>query len=674
MKIWQKPTSWIKNLLSRIKFLGSFMLMVILYSLKMVFGSLVSVKKDWFLVRFVKFLSVHFDNFYEKTLDFLEKNQQQTISRVYLIELSFRNMLVKKTRTIVTVGGMAISISFIVFLISVGFGLENLVTSRVARLEELEQAEILPGLSEETVLNEAVLARLQNMPQVKASLPLISVVGKISYQDSVSDLAVYGVTSDYLKNSAIQPIQGKIFDSQDIITSSLSKSTKTITTDITGQGQQASDSADAVTFSIKEGAWLRVRSEASTQASVLGYTRKVATAQSGTKVIGDSYAEYAGPAETKTSDSAIWIKAEIPLWENKKCVKTATELPEDNDGTVVDSACEDGQYIPLRDEAKEQVIKEGYTAWLSVISVTKANEPVLGVTNADGTLPIVNLASNSASLPQDSNLKLVEINKNSLKEAVVNKAVLNVIGLAENQAVGKKITLTFVAVGDLVEGESERIESVPTIYTIVAVTPEEDTPVVYVPFIELRSLGINRMSQIKIIVKDKNQLANVRATIEAMGYGTVSVVDTVAQINSLFATFRLVLGIVGMVALAVATLGMFNTLTVSLLERTREVGLMKAMGMKSQEVKELFLTESMIMGFYGGLFGLIIGSGVGKILSLVLSSVAVAKGVGLVDISMIPFTFVVMIMILSTVVGILTGLYPAKRATKISALNALRYE
>jgi len=119
---------------------------------------------------------------------------------------------------------------------------------------------------------------------------------------------------------------------------------------------------------------------------------------------------------------------------------------------------------------------------------------------------------------------------------------------------------------------------------------------------------------------------------------------------------------------------MFNTLTVSLLERTREVGLMKAMGMKSSEVKDLFLTESMIMGFFGGVIGLVAGTLIGKILSFILSAFSLVKGVGTVDVSYVPPVFIFTVLVLSVVVGILTGYFPAKRATKISALNALRYE
>ena len=231
-----------------------------------------------------------------------------------------------------------------------------------------------------------------------------------------------------------------------------------------------------------------------------------------------------------------------------------------------------------------------------------------------------------------------------------------------------------MVVGALLNDATAKIESAPSEYTIVGVTPEEKTPVFYVPFIDLRSLGISNYSQIKVILKNQSELAKTRKQIEAMGYVTRSVADTVVQINALFATVRTFLALLGFVALSVAALGMFNTLTISLLERTREVGLMKAMGMKAAEVQELFLTESMIMGFFGGLLGIVLGFLMGEILSFVLSLFAWFKGVGLIDISHLPLLFILAVSLLALLVGIVTGIYPARRATKISALNALRYE
>jgi ABC-type antimicrobial peptide transport system permease subunit len=177
-----------------------------------------------------------------------------------------------------------------------------------------------------------------------------------------------------------------------------------------------------------------------------------------------------------------------------------------------------------------------------------------------------------------------------------------------------------------------------------------------------------------VIVNDQDKLAESRTEIETMGFRTSSVVDTVEQINSLFQSLRLGLLVFGMVALSVAALGMFNTLTVSLLEKTREVGLMKAIGMKSQEVKMLFLAESVIMGFFGGVLGLLFGFLAGQLLSIVLSSIAVASGFDPITATHIPLNLILTITGSSFLIGVLTGFYPAYRATHISALNALRYE
>lgn len=678
------------RLFHRLFVLVGFTLLVIIYSFKLVLDSLAYPSKK--TAGLFKKPTAVFNAFYEDISIKLDFDKSNNVSRSYLIELAFRNMQAKRTRTIVTVGGMAIGIAFIVFLVSIGYGMQDLVTSRVARLEELQQAEVMPGLSDELAINDEVLSRLSSMPNVMATLPLISVVGRVSFQDSVSDLAVYGVTTNYLTSSAIQPVRGQIFDSQEVAYSMKNRPDQE---DLDGGDMAQSEFVVAqnqpISFTIDNGAWLRVRSAASTTGSVLGYTRRVETTQSGNQVVGSYYSGYTGPdLESEDGENqALWIQSDFALWRNVAC---ATSQSDDlAESIVIDQDCEDGQYVPVKDDSGQQAVESGFTAQISVTVTESSQQNVLGVTTqiaqadspiidttnvqsrSDGTLPVVNLET-SSSEEINENRQVIPIPDNALKQAVVNRAVLAIIGINEQDAVGQKITLTFVAVGDLTEGQSDRIESVPTEYTIVGVTPEEGTPVVYVPFIELRSLGITRISQIKVVADDKESLAGVRASIEAMGYGTVSVVDTVSQINNLFASFRLVMAAIGLVALSVATLGMFNTLTVSLLERTREVGLMKAMGMKSDEVRELFLTESMIMGFYGGILGLFLGYGMGKLLSLSLSTVAIARGVGFIDVSVVPFKFVLVVVALSLVVGLLTGYYPAKRATKISALNALRYE
>ncbi len=659
----------------------AFVVLVIGFSVGNLLRTLFPVGKRW--SKPFQFLPRGFNRFYTRMIAAFDKGKEGTASRSYLIELSFRNMQAKRTRTVITICGMAISIAFIVLLMSVGYGLQDLVTSRVARLEELQQTEVMPGLSDELSLNDEVVSRLQNLPDIKSVLPLISVVGRISYQDSIADLAVYGTTTEYLTSSAIQPTTGKVFESHDVSRIVGDRAITTLSTESLDPNSppHAGQEVRKMNFSISENTWLRVRSGPSTQDKIAGYTKRTTDIQSGTFTYGDRYTGYEGDevSDEEGKPLAVWIKAEFPLWKDETC--SVSEPEEEGSSITVDPQCEDGQYIPLRDSSGQQMTEVGYIAQLpDQVAEVSGREDVLGVStvlaqgNESDALPLVGENASASGMIVEQQKTVVKVAEGSLRQAVVNKAVLTLLGLTEDQAVGQSITLTFVAVGDLIEGEAERIESAPTTYEIVGVTPEEDTPVVYVPLTELRSLGLNRFSQLKVIADNKNDLPKVRSAIEAMGYGTVSVADTVAQIDNLFGTVRLLFGVVGLVGLVVASLGMFNTLTVSLLERTREVGLLKAMGMKSDEVRELFLTESMIMGFYGGVLGLLLGAGAGKMISLALSSVAVAKGVGFIDVSVVPFSFVLVVLTLALIVGVVTGYFPARRATKISALNALRYE
>ena len=82
----------------------------------------------------------------------------------------------------------------------------------------------------------------------------------------------------------------------------------------------------------------------------------------------------------------------------------------------------------------------------------------------------------------------------------------------------------------------------------------------------------------------------------------------------------------------------------------------------------------MIIAMFGGTLGIIAGFVAGKLLGLILSIITITRGEGFIDVSYIPIAFILFIVIISVIVGLITGIYPARRATKISALNALRYE
>lgn len=594
-----------------------------------------------------------------KTIDLLDASYGQSISRLDLIELAISNIMIKRARMLVTIGGMMLGIGTIVFLVSIGYGLQQLVVTRVARLEEMKQADVTPQTGGKIKINDKTLSDFRDIPAAQMSLPLIEVVGRVNYQNSVSDMAVYGVTTDYLKQSAIKPVEGKIFDSNELV-SNIKYEVANIE-EVAGLATEKK-----IDFHINPRTWIRIREGPSTTAKILGFTKQTEGNSTGTEIWGGRYESdnNAGRAGESEDGEVLgkWIKAPVLLWKEEKC------------DSQTHGNCDDGKYIIMRDENNKQIQKTGFFAEIN-LTVAGANikqNRVMGITS-DASVDWVEIAS-EAGIISPPETRTIELNKIAKRQAVVNRAMLKILGLSEKDAVGKKFDVSFVIIGDLLTNANEKVESAPSGYTIIGVTPEEKTPFLFVPFIDLRSLGITNYSQVKVVAKSQSQLAKIRKQIEAMGFVTRSVADTVEQINSFFATVRTILMLLGMAALAVAALGMFNTLTVSLLERTREVGLMKAMGMKSSEVQELFLTESIIMGFFGGILGILLGFVTGKLLSLALTLLAIFKGVGFIDISYIPFDFIIAIIFFSLIVGIFTGIYPARRATKISALNALRYE
>lgn len=477
-----------------------------------------------------------------------------------LIRISIAQMRAKKARTIVTVGGMSIGVAAIVFLISIGYGLQELVISRVARLDELKQANVVTQQGSNVKITDQTLTEFAELPYVLESLPMISLVGRINFQNSQADVAAFGVTSKYLESSALRPTKGEIFDNNQLIIDNNQVSNIEISTKKTKEDN--SDNSDSKTQDID-------------------------------------------------SDTNINAAKQIN--------------------------------VKITDES------------------------------STGSLQLVEMTDEGAT-EQNDDIEQVVMAANTPRQTVVNRSFLQILNLPEENAINTTFEVSFVIVSNLLDDASRKVESYPVNYTIVGILPEEKEPAMYVPFIDLRSLGITNYSQVKVIAEHKDNLQQARAGIESLGFATTSVVDTVDQINGLFATLRLILGIVGLVALSIAALGMFNTLTVSLLERTHEIGLMKAVGMKSYEVRRLFLVESLTMGIVGGLVGFLLGWLAGIALSLALSYVAVSKGFESIMVSSVPLSLIAGTFILSLVVGLTTGFYPAWRATKISPLDAMRYE
>jgi len=260
------------------------------------------------------------------------------------------------------------------------------------------------------------------------------------------------------------------------------------------------------------------------------------------------------------------------------------------------------------------------------------------------------------------------------KEILVNSAFVKFWDTNSSEDIlGKNTTFDIIIPKGLI-GKTDNEQISDQEYQVVGIINDDSSPKVYTDFDNLRKLGIASYSQFKVEVNSKDAVPQIRKQIENMGLKTQYVGDTVSQINQVFGIFRAILAAFGLVTLIVAVLGMFNTLTISLLERIKEIALMKMLGMRRKDINNIFLTESVMLGFSGGIFGLILGISAGKIVNMILNHYAKSMGGETVSVFYAPASFVIAIMIISIFIGLLTGLYPARRAVKVKSLDVLRFE
>jgi len=175
-------------------------------------------------------------------------------------------------------------------------------------------------------------------------------------------------------------------------------------------------------------------------------------------------------------------------------------------------------------------------------------------------------------------------------------------------------------------------------------------------------------------VEKPKDVAAVEATIKKMGFSAFSLLDATKGLRLVFTVFDLFLGLFGSLALTVASLGIINTLVMAILERRREIGVLKALGATDGDVKSLFFAEAAAMGFFGGLFGVALGWLIGQALTWGTGIYLRQQDLPSAKISYVPWWLALSAVAFATVVSLLAGLYPAARASRLNPVDALRYE
>jgi putative ABC transport system permease protein len=175
-------------------------------------------------------------------------------------------------------------------------------------------------------------------------------------------------------------------------------------------------------------------------------------------------------------------------------------------------------------------------------------------------------------------------------------------------------------------------------------------------------------------VKSPSLVDATEAKIKQLGFGAFSLLDASKSLRIFFSVFDLLLGIFGSLALAVATLGIINTLVMAILERRREIGVLKALGAADGDVKQLFFVEAGVMGLAGGVFGVFFGWLIGQALTLGTNIYLKRQELPGVEISAVPWWLIAGAIGFALLVSLIAGLYPASRAAKLNPVDALRYE
>jgi putative ABC transport system permease protein len=181
-------------------------------------------------------------------------------------------------------------------------------------------------------------------------------------------------------------------------------------------------------------------------------------------------------------------------------------------------------------------------------------------------------------------------------------------------------------------------------------------------------------SSVSVRVKNPAQIRTTEDAVKKMGFNTFSILDATRSLQQFFAVLDLFLGIFGSLALAVASIGIVNTLVMAILERRREIGIMKAIGASDIDVKKLFFAEAGAMGILGGIVGVILGWAIGHAINLGTNIYLKRQSLPPEHFWAVPWWLVGSAIAFAFIVSLIAGLYPASRAARLDPVQALRYE
>ncbi|MGB3346429.1 MAG: FtsX-like permease family protein [Candidatus Humimicrobiia bacterium] len=384
-------------------------------------------------------------------------------------------------------------------------------------------------------------------------------------------------------------------------------------------------------------------------------------------------------------------------FEEMGMVKTIVVFPESMGRAFAMSPTTEGK------QEKEMVLDDKAIKKIKKIEGVEGISPVLLLTNAK--LQIGNYISqaslmsvNDDMMKQDwYNMKSGEILKEKDLRAInvgnkVDKTFYNVNtgkSVSEIELLGEKGKLIAEKYS---EGGVTSVTKFPV--KIVGILKElgpDDDLRIYIPFelakrLEKMTGGAlfaakeGEYTQLMVFAESVEKVDRITERLNEMGFTAMSAKQMLGVISTIFLILRAVLGVLGAIALFVAAIGIVNTLVMSIYERFREIGIMKAIGASNKDISKIFLYEAGAIGFMGGVLGVITGFILGKVLNAVASyfiNTASSEGYSPfagMNLFEVPLWLFFGTILFAIVIGIIAGVYPARRAARLDPIDALRHE
>ena len=272
-------------------------------------------------------------------------------------------------------------------------------------------------------------------------------------------------------------------------------------------------------------------------------------------------------------------------------------------------------------------------------------------------------------------------------EVLIGEGILSQINLSPDDVLNKKIKLNISEQVDMGSANAmgSGMKPVEKEYTIVGVVDQnfdDGSKIVMSAQDAAEARGVSELQNdylknkgydtMSIVTKQIDDVESVSETVKDLGYYYTSSIDTAKQVQKSLGGINTAFLVLGVIVLVVSAIGIVNTMTMAVIERTKSIGIMKSLGATSGAIRTIFLTQASLIGFIGGIFGILIGLLVNIIIQSIANSKIQSSGMTNSITIGLPWYYILGILIFAMAIALISGIYPAHKASKLDPIEALR--